>query len=127
MSAESQVHPSPVLGRWLAGLAIAAVAWVFLYSNLTAFADAVIAALGLTRATHLGEAIHFHRLAGAPLARVLAADLSLTAGWRPGQIVLLAGVAILLAAALRRRGDRTARRQGIRRGGRSAEASSAAT
>ncbi len=59
MSAESHVLPSPILGRWLAGIAVAAVVWFFAYSNLTAFADAVIAALGLTRATHFGEAVHF--------------------------------------------------------------------
>ena len=59
MSAESHVLPSPTLGRWLAGIAVAAVVWFFAYSNLTAFADAVIAALGLTRETHFGEAVHF--------------------------------------------------------------------
>ena len=59
MSAESHVVPSPSLGRWLAAIAVAAVVWVVAYSNLTAFADAVIAAFGLTRATHLGEAVHF--------------------------------------------------------------------
>ncbi|MBP8277660.1 MAG: permease [Propionivibrio sp.] len=59
MSAESHVVPSPSLGRWLAAIAVAAVVWFFAYSNLTAFADAVIAAFGLTRATHLGEAVHF--------------------------------------------------------------------
>ena len=59
MSAESHVVPSPSLGRWLAAITVAAVVWFFAYSNLTAFADAVIAAFGLTRATHLGEAVHF--------------------------------------------------------------------
>jgi len=59
VSAESHVVPSPSLGRWLAAIAVAAVVWFFAYSNLTAFADAVIAAFGLTRATHLGEAVHF--------------------------------------------------------------------
>ena len=59
MSAESHVVPSPSLGRWLAAIAVAAVVWFFAYSNLTAFADAVIAALGLTRATPFGEAVHF--------------------------------------------------------------------
>ena len=59
MSAESQVLSSHSPGRWLAGVAGAGVLWLLAYSNLTAFADAVIAALGLTRATHFGEAIHF--------------------------------------------------------------------
>ena len=43
----------------LAGLSLAVLVWVLVYSHLTDFADAVIAALGLTRQTHLGEALHF--------------------------------------------------------------------
>jgi len=88
-----------------------------------------LALLGLAAAacTALGEAAHFHRLAGAPLSRVLAADLSLAAGWRPGQVVLLAGVMVLLAAILRRRRNRTGRRNAAPGGGRSAEPAGAAT
>jgi len=59
VSSDPHVLPSPSPGRWLAGIAVAAIAWVFAYSNLTAFADAVISALGLTRTTHFGEAVHF--------------------------------------------------------------------
>jgi uncharacterized membrane protein YraQ (UPF0718 family) len=43
----------------LAGLTLAVVVWFLVYSHLTDFADAVIAALSLTRQTHLGEALHF--------------------------------------------------------------------
>ena len=35
------------------------VAWVAAYASLIPFADAAIAALGLSRETHLGEAVHF--------------------------------------------------------------------
>ena len=59
MSAESEALSSSSLSRWLASLTVAALVWFLAYSNLTAFADAVIAALGLTRATHAGEAVHF--------------------------------------------------------------------
>ena len=59
MSAESQALSSSSLSRWLASLTVTALVWFLAYSNLTAFADAVIAALGLTRATHVGEAVHF--------------------------------------------------------------------
>ena len=59
MSAESQALSSSTLSRWLASLTVTALVWFLAYSNLTAFADAVIAALGLTRATHAGEAVHF--------------------------------------------------------------------
>ena len=59
MSAESEALSSSSLSRWLASLTVTALVWFLAYSNLTAFADAVIAALGLTRATHAGEAVHF--------------------------------------------------------------------
>lgn len=47
------------LGRWLLGIALATVAWFLAYSQLTAFADGVIAALDLSRRTRFGEAVHF--------------------------------------------------------------------
>ena len=42
-------------GWLLLGLA----AWIVAYASLVPFADAVVGMLGLSRATHLGEAIHF--------------------------------------------------------------------
>ena len=45
--------------RWLAGVTLAASLWVIAYGHLTEFADAALAGLGLTRASRLGEAIHF--------------------------------------------------------------------
>ena len=59
MPAEFQAAPSNALRRWLAAIAIAGVLWFVAYSNLTAFADGVVAALGLTHATRFGEAVHF--------------------------------------------------------------------
>jgi uncharacterized membrane protein YraQ (UPF0718 family) len=47
------------LGRWVAGLSIAIVAWIAAYSHLTDFADAVVAGFGLERGRHFTEAIHF--------------------------------------------------------------------
>ena len=47
------------LGRWLLGIAAASVAWLLAYSQLTPFADSVVALLGLSRQTHFGEAVHF--------------------------------------------------------------------
>ena len=35
------------------------VLWVLAYSQLTAFADALVSVLGLSRQTHFGEAVHF--------------------------------------------------------------------
>ena len=47
------------LVRWLLVLSALVPAWVLIYGNLTAFADAMISLLGLTRETRLGEAVHF--------------------------------------------------------------------
>ena len=53
------VLPGLTFRRWLAGLAVAAVAWVVVYSQLIPFADWVVASLGLERGTHFAEAVHF--------------------------------------------------------------------
>jgi uncharacterized membrane protein YraQ (UPF0718 family) len=45
--------------RWTAGTLIAAGLWFAVYSHLTDFADFLIGLLGLTRATAIGEALHF--------------------------------------------------------------------
>ena len=45
--------------RWLLGLLLAVPLWLLAYAGLNAFATAVIGLLGLTRATPLGEALHF--------------------------------------------------------------------
>ncbi len=45
--------------RWLAGLLPAAVLWVFVYSRLSDLADGIVALLGLSRDTRMGEALHF--------------------------------------------------------------------
>ena len=59
VSIESSSLSSTGSGRHLLAIAVTACVWVLVYSQLNAFADAVIAALGLTRSTHLGEAVHF--------------------------------------------------------------------
>ena len=51
-------HP-PSTRRWLLGLLVIVPAWWWAYSSLTDFANALIALLGLTRQTRLGEAVHF--------------------------------------------------------------------
>nr|MBP7488888.1 permease [Azospira sp.] len=52
--------PARGLGwRWLCGTTAAAGLWFWLYGNLTAMADFVVAALGQSRQTALGEALHF--------------------------------------------------------------------
>ena len=59
MSAPSDVITPPALTRWLVGIPIATTAWLFAYSYLTEFADAVVAALQFTRGTRFAEALHF--------------------------------------------------------------------
>jgi sulfoxide reductase heme-binding subunit YedZ len=52
--------------------------------------------------TALGEAVYFRLAFGAPILRVLDADLSLATGVRPAAVVLAMGLATTLAGALRR-------------------------
>lgn len=49
----------PRLVGWLSGIVLAVVAWIIAYAHLTEFADAVLAGIGISRDTHLGEALHF--------------------------------------------------------------------
>lgn len=58
-STELSANSRPSLRVWLLGLAVATLLWFAVYSHLTEFADAVIAALGLAHGTPLGEAVHF--------------------------------------------------------------------
>ncbi|PLK50474.1 permease [Uliginosibacterium sp. TH139] len=47
------------LHRWLAALALLIPLWWFVYGQLDAAANGLVSALGLTRQTHFGEALHF--------------------------------------------------------------------
>ena len=58
-SADLPENSRPSLRVWLSGLAVATLLWFAVYSHLTEFADAVIAALGLAHGTPLGAAVHF--------------------------------------------------------------------
>lgn len=51
--------PAGVPLRWGAGVAVATGIWLAVYSHLVEFADAILAVLGLSRDTRLGEALHF--------------------------------------------------------------------
>lgn len=51
--------PAPRLTPWLIRLGAATLAWVAAYASLTSWADGVLALLGLTRQTRLGEALYF--------------------------------------------------------------------
>ena len=59
MSAPSQTNAPSLAKRWLLGIPLATIAWLFAYSYLPEFADAFVGALRLTRATPFGEAVHF--------------------------------------------------------------------
>ncbi len=48
-----------VAACWVIGLACAGALWFALYRHLSAFADTLIALLGLAHGTALGEAVHF--------------------------------------------------------------------
>jgi uncharacterized membrane protein YraQ (UPF0718 family) len=55
----SETAQTQSLTLWLGGLTLATALWVATYAHLTDFADLAVAILGLTRDTHLGEALHF--------------------------------------------------------------------
>ena len=54
-----EVAARPGLVPWLLGLAVAAAVWVTAYRYLVDVADVLTAAMGLSRETRLGEAVHF--------------------------------------------------------------------
>lgn len=62
-----------------------------------------LAAIGLASAiaTAMGEAVYYGLKTGVGLERFLAVNLSLATGVRPGMVVLAAGAAVTLLAALR--------------------------
>src|SRR5882724_6313942 len=93
-------------GLWL--IAYRLVAWMA--GTGAAASIGVIGLLGTIAAalTALGEAAYFHLLTGAAMSRVLRADLSLATGWRPGQVVMLAGYVVVAVAVARRRRSRPA-------------------
>jgi hypothetical protein len=53
------VSAAPTCQRWIVGLVFAALAWVAAYAYLTEFADAAVAAMGVTRGTRFADAAHF--------------------------------------------------------------------
>jgi uncharacterized membrane protein YraQ (UPF0718 family) len=58
MTALTDTSHSPRRPPW-GWLGVSFIAWIAAYASLVPFADAAIALLGLTRQTHLGEAVHF--------------------------------------------------------------------
>lgn len=58
MTALTDTSHSPRRPPW-GWLAVGVVTWIAAYASLMLFADAAIGLLGLTRQTHLGEAVHF--------------------------------------------------------------------
>jgi uncharacterized membrane protein YraQ (UPF0718 family) len=58
MTALTDTAHSPRRPPW-GWLGVAVLAWIAAYASLMPFADAAIGLLGLTRQTHLGEAVHF--------------------------------------------------------------------
>lgn len=63
MESKVQTHPinsiKKSLLKWNLGLFFAACIWLFLYTNLTAFADFILFVSGLQKGTPIGESLHF--------------------------------------------------------------------
>jgi len=48
-----------MLLKWCIGLLLSTIIWLYFYSNLTLFADFILAHSGLQKGTHAAEALHF--------------------------------------------------------------------
>jgi sulfoxide reductase heme-binding subunit YedZ len=106
------------LDEWEPTVMAGLLAWLLSYRLLAArlggrrgLALPWVAGLSVAAAagTALGEALYFRLAFGAPLLRVLDANLSLATGVRPAAVVLAIGLAVTLAAALRTATLRTAK------------------
>lgn len=89
------------LWRWLAGIAAGSALWFWVYARLNAFADAMLALLGLVRETAAGEAVHFFFYDTAKVLLLL------------GGIVFLMGVVQTFFAPERTRALLSGRREGV--------------
>jgi sulfoxide reductase heme-binding subunit YedZ len=107
------------LDEWEPTIMAGLLAWLLGYRLLVhrlgarrGLALAWVAGLSLAAAagTALGEAVYFRLAFGAPLLRVLDADVSLATGVRPAAVVLAIGLAVTLAAAWRTATARSAER-----------------
>ena len=90
------------LAQWLLGIALATVAWVLAYSQLTAFANGVVGLLSLSRETHFGEAVHFFFfLISAPMVNEVALVLLFGMfGWKVAGLYLGLGLLVAIIAGL---------------------------
>lgn len=87
--------------KWFAAVLLAAALWFLAYGQLLPLADALLALLGLTRQTHLGEAVHFF-LYDTPKVLLLLAG-----------IVFLMGIVQTFFAPERTRALLSGRRVGV--------------
>jgi methionine sulfoxide reductase heme-binding subunit len=98
------------LDEWEPTIMAGLLGWLLGYRLLVYWLDARrglalpwVGGLSLAAAagTAIGEAVYFRLAFGAPIVRVLGADFSLETGVRPAAVVLVIGLAVTLAAALR--------------------------
>jgi uncharacterized protein len=87
--------------KWFAAVLLATALWFVAYGQLLPLADALLALLGLTRQTHLGEAVHFF-LYDTPKVLLLLAG-----------IVFLMGIVQTFFAPERTRALLSGRRVGV--------------
>lgn len=94
------IEPTVMAGMLLWLMAWRAVAWARADRRVP-LAAAALLGLGAAALTALGEAAYFALAAGAPLGRVLLANLDAAIGIRPAWVVGGAGVAVLVAMLAR--------------------------
>jgi sulfoxide reductase heme-binding subunit YedZ len=93
-------EPTVMAGIYLWLMGCRAITWRLGRGKLPLWAMIAVS-LAAAMLTALGEAFYFWVAMGAPMALVLAADLSLDTGLRPAWVVLVSTVGVALLAALR--------------------------
>jgi sulfoxide reductase heme-binding subunit YedZ len=93
-------EPTVMAGIYLWLMSCRAFMWRYGRGKLPLWAMAGMS-VGAAILTALGEAFYFWIAMGAPVALVLAADLSLDTGVRPAWVVLVSTAAIVILGAIR--------------------------
>jgi len=93
-------EPTVMAGIYLWLMGCRAITWRLGRGKLPLWAMIAVS-VAAAILTALGEAFYFWVAMGAPMALVLAADLSLDTGLRPAWVVLVATVGVAVLAALR--------------------------
>jgi sulfoxide reductase heme-binding subunit YedZ len=98
MQSKANIQEPLVMGGLLLWMmAYRCVGWLGNFRRAASLSTLLPLAVGSAVAIGLGEAIYYYLLRGIDIMRVLSANWTFTAGWRPTDYVLLVTLAIALA------------------------------